>query len=130
MGKTNRFGIESRFMKDAGVGLEIGRNEVGDVQVKIDVSYNFFTSYQKNWYTLEFSEEEFKDFQKCLKDGVESWHGRSSIWGAQKIYIKKQNHPNNYRNVRMYRRVFILGFNVVPAALPQNIVAGILSATV
>ncbi|MDP5211136.1 hypothetical protein [Microbulbifer sp. 2205BS26-8] len=117
-------------MKDAGVGLEIIRNRSNEIQVKIDVSYNFAISFQKTWYTIKFSEEEFRNFQNCLRDGVVSWHGHSSILGAQKIYITKQNHPNNYRNVRMYRRFFILGVSVVPVALSQEIVRGILEAKV
>ncbi len=117
-------------MKGSGVGLNISRRDDDEVEVKIDISYNFGLSFQKTWYNLRFTDDKFKYFQKCLAEGIKSWHGKSTIWQANKIFIQKQNHPNNYRSVRLYRRIFILGFNVVPAMLPQQIVRGIVEARV
>ena len=85
---------------------------------------------QKTWYNLRFTDETFKHFQKCLAEGIKSWHGNSTIWQANKIFIKKPNHPYNFRDVRLYRRTFILSFNIVPATLPQKIVRGIVEAKV
>ncbi|GAB3383338.1 hypothetical protein NCG89_13435 [Spongiibacter taiwanensis] len=117
-------------MKDAGVKYEVLRIAENEIEVKIDVSYNFLVAFQKTWYEFRFTNEAFRHFQECLEKGVESTHGTSSIWEANKIFIKKQNHPNNYRNVRFYRRFFILGFNIVPAVLSQDIVRGIVAAKV
>jgi hypothetical protein len=117
-------------MKDSGVGLNISRTDDGKIKVDIDVTYNFAISFQKTWYCLKFIDEKFKHFQECLQNGVKSWHGESTIWQANKMFIQKQNHPNNYRNVRLYRRFFILGFNIVPTMLPQQIVRGIVDAKV
>jgi hypothetical protein len=117
-------------MKEAGVGLEICRVDDGDIEVNVDVTFNAVLSYQKTWYKLRFTDKEFGHFQNCLKNGIKSWHGRSSLWQANKIFIQKQNHPNNYRNVRMYRRTFILGLHIVPTTLPQEIVRGIIEAKV
>jgi hypothetical protein len=117
-------------IEDAGAGLKLLERESGCIELKLDISYNFFTAYQKNWFTIFFQKGEFREFQRCLKDGVKSWHGNSNIWQANKIFIKKQNHPNNYRNIRAYRRIFILGFHLIPATLSQAVVSAILEVNV
>ncbi|WP_041590131.1 hypothetical protein [Teredinibacter turnerae] len=117
-------------VEDAGSQLKVTELPDGNIEVNLDVTYNFAISYQKTCYRLNFSREKFEYFQHCLKNGIKSWHGDSSIWQANKIFIQKQNHPNNYRNVRVYRRFFIVGFNIVPVALSQVVVRAILGVKV
>lgn len=117
-------------MKKAGIKLDISRIENNEIEVKIEVSYSFFLAFQINWYTLRFNDKAFKDFQSCLKNGIKSWHGESSIWRADKIFIKKQNPTNNFRDIRMYQRFFILSFSIVPATFSHEIVRTIVETKV
>ena len=44
-------------IEDAGAGLKVLERESGSIELKLDISYNFFTAYQKNWFTLSFEKK-------------------------------------------------------------------------
>lgn len=112
-------------MKDAGVSFIINKIDGDQFEVKIAITYNFIISYQKNWYSLYLNSEEIKHLIMCLTEGVESKHGKESIWQANQMIIKKRKEPVQYCKIRMYHRFFILGFNIVPASISGKIIAGL-----
>ena len=112
-------------MEDAGISFVINKTECENFEVKIAISYNFIIAYQKTWYSIILSAEELKYLIKCLTEGIESQHGNTSIWQANQMIIKRRKTPVKFCKIRMYRRFFILGFNLVPASISGNIIAGL-----
>lgn len=113
--------MEILNINDAGVGIVINKLENDLFEVKVSVTYNFLLSSQLTWYRFEFTNEELNNLIQCLVNGVKSSHGNSSIWQANQILIKKPIAPVHFREVNMYRRFFILGFNLVPATFSESI---------
>ena len=112
-------------MEDAGISFVINKTECENFKVKIAISYNFIISYQKTLYSFILRAEELQYLIKCLTEGIESKHGNTSIWQANQMIIKKRKTPVKYCKIRMYRRFFILGFNLVPASISGKIIAGL-----
>jgi hypothetical protein len=112
-------------IEDGGVSLIINKTDDGHFEVKIAITYNFIISYQKTWYSFDLTSQELKHLIKCLTEGIESKHGNTSIWQANQITVKKRKTPVKYCKIRMYRRFFILGFNVVPASISGKIIAAL-----
>ncbi|GGP88229.1 hypothetical protein [Shewanella ulleungensis] len=108
-------------IEDTGVHLKIIKKTEDCFLFQLSITYNFIISYQKTWYEMEFSKLALLTLINDLREGNQSWHGNSNIWSANKIFIKKLNHPFHFRDVRLYRRWFILGFNIVPTSLSGNL---------
>ncbi len=112
-------------VEDSGVSFVINRIGQDDYEVKISITYNFIISYQKTWYNFNFDAMELKHLIKCLTQGIESSHGNSSIWRSNKVIVKKRTTSVSFCKVRMYRRLFILGFDIVPASVSGKIIASL-----
>ncbi len=112
-------------IEDSGVSFVINRAGQNSYEVKISITYNFIISYQKTWYRFNFNSTELKYLITCLTQGIESTHGNSSIWQSNKIIVKKRKSPVQFCKVRMYRRFFILGFDIVPASISGKIITSL-----
>ncbi|WP_133406747.1 hypothetical protein [Parashewanella tropica] len=108
-------------VKDAGVHLTIFNYDENGFELKLSVTYNFLITYQKTWYEIRLTSEQFSDLVYCLKNGIKSWHGSGDLWGASKIFVNEQSSPFQKRDIRLYRRWFILGFCIVPSTLSSVI---------
>ncbi len=112
-------------VEDSGVSFVINRIGQDDYKVNISITYNLIISYQKTWYNFNFSAKELKYLIKCLTQGIDSSHGNSSIWRSNKVIVKKRKSSVSFCKVRMYRRLFILGFNIVPASISGKIISSL-----
>ncbi|WP_261844346.1 hypothetical protein [Aliamphritea ceti] len=112
-------------MEDAGVSFVINKTDEDDFEVKVAITYNFITSYQKNWHSFELSSKKLKYLIECLTEGIESKHGSTSILQANQMIVKRRKVPVKFCEVRMYRRFFILGFNIVPTSISGKIITGL-----
>jgi len=108
--------MEILNVSDSGVDFVVNKIDES-YEVKVSISYNFFISFQKTWYRMILDKKDFEYMVKCLVNGVGSKHGNGSIWQANKMIIKESKPSSPYREIKMYRRIFILGFNIVPASL-------------
>ncbi len=104
-------------IEDAGVHLTLDKVDDDLFEFKLSITYNFLFSYQKTWYKMALNSKDLNTLIHSLKNGIKSWHGNGDLWGANKIFVKKQVAPFQFRDVRLYRRWFIFGFNIVPTTL-------------
>ena len=112
-------------MEDAGVSFMINKIGEDNFEIKIAVQYNFIISYQKTWHRFELSSEKLNYLIKCLTDGIKSKHGNTSIWQANQMFVKRRKVPVKYCEIRMYHRIFILGFRIVPSSISALIIEGL-----
>jgi len=109
-----------------GVAVRVHVEPEGLVSLNVSISYNFAIAYQQNEITLELSPGAFAGFISCLSDGRPSRHGRSTIWSASQITIKPKHFAaQQFRDIRIYRRIFILGAFWVPGTLSSKLVAAL-----
>jgi hypothetical protein len=112
-------------IEDSGVSFVINRVRQDAYEVKISITYNLIISFQKTWYSFNLCSAELKHLITCLTQGIESTHGNSSIWRSNQVIVKKRESSVSFCKVRMYRRLFILGFNIVPASISGKIIASL-----
>lgn len=113
-------------ISEDGVTVRVNLEAEAVVHLFVSISYNFVLAYQKNWVTLKLSPEDFGQFIECLSEGHASKHGHSSIWSASQITIKAKHFAaQQFRDIRIHRRVFILGAFWVPGTISGNIVRAV-----
>lgn len=120
--------MELLNISDEGVTVSVSLADDGFVRLSVSIAYNFVLAYQKNWVALDLSPADFIQFANCLSEGTPSKHGHSTIWSASQITIKAKHFAaQQYRDIRIHRRVFILGAFWVPGAISGKTVHAIVS---
>lgn len=113
---------------DDGVKAIVDLGKDGATNLRISISYCFVFEYQKNWVDLQLSPNEFIQFLASLKERAGSVHGHSDLWNASTIRIKpKHMESQQYRDIVIHRRYFILGAFWVPGALSGKMVRELLA---
>ncbi|WP_133472015.1 hypothetical protein [Paraglaciecola marina] len=112
-------------IEDSYVSVAVDKTDDDNFEFKIAITYNFINSYEETCYTFDLTSKELKYLIKCLTNGIESKHGKTSIWQANQITVKKQITPLKSCKIRIYTRVFILGFSLVPVSISGKIIAAL-----
>ena len=114
---------------DGSVQIHIARTSVNALQLNIRTGFNLVYLFQKVKFSITLSNQEFAQFQQALQAGVKAVIGHKSFWQTHTITVLQKNHPNQYRDIRLYKRSFMVAVLVVPVTLSQVVVKGILEAT-
>lgn len=112
-------------IEDSDISVAVNKTDDDNFEFKIAITSNFISSYEKTWYSFNLTSQELKHLIKCLTNGIESKHGKTSIWQANQITVKKQITPVKSCKIRIYTRVFILGFSLVPVSISRKIIAAL-----
>ena len=120
--------MELLEIAEDGVVVRVSHAAEGYVRLSVSIAYNFVLAYQKNGVVLYLSLHDFINFIKSLSVSHPSKHGHSTIWSASQITVKAKHFPaQQFRDIRIHRRVFILGAFWVPGTLSGKIVQAIVS---
>jgi len=112
---------------DGGVSVRVHLEPEGMFSLNVSISYNFLIAYKQNQVTLELTPVAFSRFLSCLSERKSSKHGHSTIWSANQITIKaKSSSSHRFRDISIYRRIFILGGFWVPGILSGKLVEALL----
>lgn len=116
----------SRYLLDIedeiGTHLVVERADTDSFLLKLTVAFKSLLSVEVRDFNFLFEKSELKKFIANLKQGTLYSFSNKSWLGANTIYMCNQNHPAAFRNIWLYRRWFIFGFVLTPAALTKQIV--------
>ena len=115
-------------VEDSGVSVDLKKQDQSYV-LRVVVSVNSVTAYRRDNFEIRFNQPEFVAFLSDLKQGNRSSHGESRLLMANKITIKENKMPVQFRDVRLVYRVFVF-FKIVSATFSQKIMSGLLALDV
>lgn len=115
---------------DAGIHLVVNRLESGSYKLTLSLAYSYLVSDYKASFKMTFSASQLIKFIEALNTGSKSWHGNSDLLGANKVYVKQCSPSLCSREIYLYRRWLVIGFNIVSAQLSETIVQSLIQLDV
>ncbi len=113
-------------IQDAGIHLVINQLVSGRFELRLSLAYSYLVSDHRASFKMTFTKLQLNKFIEDLKSGSPSWHGNSDFLGANKVYVKQCSPQVKSREIYLYRRWLIIGFNILSAQLSEAILQSIL----
>ena len=112
-------------IEDSGVKVSLEKQDQSYI-LSVVVSLNSVTAYRRDQFEIELTHGELVAFLSDLQQGNRSSHGKSSFFLANKITIKENKMPVQFRDVRLVYRVAVF-FKIVSATFSQKIMSELLA---
>ena len=112
-------------IEDSGVKVSLEKQDQSYI-LSVVVSLNSVTAYRRDQFEIELTHGELVAFLSDLQQGNRSSHGESSFFLANKITIKENKMPVQFRDVRLVYRVAVF-FKIVSATFSQKIMSELLA---